>query len=254
MATHWREYGAEAMALGLFMVSATACTVALEHPASPIRAALPDAFLRRVLMGLAMGTTAAAIIYSPLGARSGAHMNPAVTLAFLWLGRIQPRDAAAYIAAQSIGGFAGSAASIAVLGSLATAPAVNYALTLPGPAGVAVAVGAEIFISFVTLSILLAVSGSPSTMRFTGLAAGLIVLLNIAFEAPLSGMSMNPARSLGPALVAGEFSHLWIYLLAPPVGMWLAAGLYHIRTSRGRSSGCAKFNHSSRVTCIFCEA
>ena len=123
MATHWREYGAEAMALGLFMVSATACTVALEHPASPIRAALPDAFLRRVLMGLAMGTTAAAIIYSPLGARSGAHMNPAVTLAFLWLGRIQPRDAAAYIAAQSIGGFAGSAASIAVLGSLATAPA-----------------------------------------------------------------------------------------------------------------------------------
>ena len=131
---------------------------------------------------------------------------------------------------------------------------MNYALTLPGPAGVAVAVGAEIFISFVTLSILLAVSGSPSTMRFTGLAAGLIVLLNIAFEAPLSGMSMNPARSLGPALVAGEFSHLWIYLLAPPVGMWLAAGLYRIRTSRGRSSGCAKFNHSSRVTCIFCEA
>jgi len=252
MATHWREYGAEALALGLFMVSATACTVMLEHPSSPVHTALPDAFVRRVLMGLAMGATAAAIIYSPLGARSGAHMNPAVTLAFLWLGRIRPRDAAGYIAAQGVGGFAGSAASIAVFGSLATAPAVNYALTLPGPAGVGAALGAELFISFVTLSILLAVSGSPSTARFTGLAAGIVVLLNITFEAPLSGMSMNPARSLGPALVAGELSHLWIYLIAPPVGMWLAAGLYHLRTSGSR--GCAKLNHSSRVTCIFCEA
>jgi aquaporin Z len=88
MIGHWREYAAEAVALGLFMVAATVCTVALEHPASPLRAALPEAFGRRLVMGLAMGATAAAIIYSPLGARSGAHMNPAVTLAFLWLGRM----------------------------------------------------------------------------------------------------------------------------------------------------------------------
>ena len=253
MAGHWREYAAEALALGLFMVSATVCTVALEHPASPLRAALPDAFVRRVVMGLAMGATAATIIYSPLGARSGAHMNPAVTLAFLWLGRVRPRDAAGYIGGQVIGAVAGTALAAALVAPLAAAPEVNYVRTLPGPAGVAPAILGEFVISFLTLSILLAVSARPSTMRATGLIAGLIVMANIAFEAPLSGMSMNPARSFGPALVAGDFSFLWIYLAVPPAGMWLAA-----RWHRGRAvaspRACAKFNHSSRVTCIFCEA
>lgn len=250
MPAHWREYAAEALALGLFMVSATACTVALEHPASPLRAALPDAVTRRLLMGLAMGATAAAIIYSPLGARSGAHMNPAVTLAFLWLGRVRAGDAAGYIAAQTVGGIAGSAVSVAVLGSLAAAPAVNYVLTLPGPGGIGPAIAGELAISFLTLSILLAVSAAPAAMRFTGLVAGVVVMLNITFEAPLSGMSMNPARSLGPALVAGHFGDLWIYLVVPPIGMWLAAVVHRAVGT----AACAKFNHSSRVTCIFCEA
>jgi aquaporin Z len=253
MAAHWREYTAEAFALGLFMLSATVCTVALEHPASPLRAALPDAFVRRVVMGLAMGVTAAAIIYSPLGARSGAHMNPSVTLAFLWLGRVRPRDAGGYIAAQVIGGVAGTALAAALVAPLAAAPEVNYVRTLPGPAGVAPAILGEFVISFLTLSILLAVSARPSTMRATGLVAGLVVMVNITFEAPLSGMSMNPARSLGPALVAGDFAFLWIYLAVPPIGMWLAARWHHTRTTAA-PRGCAKFNHSSRVTCIFCEA
>lgn len=250
MRTHWREYAAEAAALGLFMVAATAGTVALEHPASPLRAALPDAFTRRVLMGLAMGATAAALIYSPLGARSGAHMNPAVTLAFLWLGRIGGRDAAGYITAQCVGGLAGTALAVALFAPWAAAPEVNYVRTLPGPGGVWPALAGELFISFLTLSIVLAVSARPALMRATGLVAGLVVMANIAFEAPLSGMSMNPARTLGPALVAGDLSYLWIYCSAPPIGMWLAAALHH----RLGAFGCAKLNHSPRVRCIFCEA
>ncbi len=250
MRTHWREYAAEAAALGLFMVAATAGTVALEHPASPLRTALSDAFTRRVLMGLAMGATAAALIYSPLGARSGAHMNPAVTLAFLWLGRIGGRDAAGYVAAQCVGGLAGTALGAVLFAPWAAAPEVNYVRTLPGPGGVWPAVAGELLISFLTLSIVLAVSARPALMRATGLVAGLVVMANIAFEAPLSGMSMNPARTLGPALVAGDLSYLWIYLSAPPVGMWLAAALHH----RLGVFGCAKLNHSPRVRCIFCEA
>ena len=73
---HWREYLAEAVAIGLFMMSAATFAVLLEHPASPARIALSSPFLRRALMGVAMGLTAAAIIYSPLGARSGGRVTP----------------------------------------------------------------------------------------------------------------------------------------------------------------------------------
>ncbi|MGD9906013.1 MAG: MIP/aquaporin family protein [Vicinamibacterales bacterium] len=253
MRAHWREYTAEAVALGLFMISATAATVLLEHPASPLHLSLPDATWRRVLMGVTMGATAAAIIYSPLGRRSGAHMNPAVTLAFLWLGRITPRDAAAYVAAQVLGGITGTALAAAALAPLAAAPEVDYVRTLPGPAGVGPAIAGELVISFLTLSILLAVAARPATMRLTGLVAGVVVMANITFEAPLSGMSMNPARSFGPALVAADFSFFWIYLLVPPAGMWLAAAVHARLTRAGLlREACAKFNHSSRVRCIFC--
>jgi aquaporin Z len=247
---HWREYVAEAAALGMFMLSAAAFAVLLQHPASPVRQAIDDALLRRVLMGVAMGATAAAIIYSPLGARSGAHMNPAVTLAFLSLGRIRARHAAGYIAAQFAGGWTGTIVALAVLGPLFTHPTVNFVQTLPGEGGIWPAATGELAISFLTLSILLAVSARPTWMRATGLVAGVVVMLNIVVEDPLSGMSMNPARSLGPALVAGNLTAIWIYLLVPPVAMQLAAALHRLL----RTPGCAKLNHSPRVRCLFCDA
>ena len=95
---HWREYGIEAAALGTFMVSAVFVTVLLEHPASEVHQALPHAFLRRALTGLAMGLTAIGLIYSPPGRRSGLHMNPAVTLTFYRLGKVRRADAALYTA------------------------------------------------------------------------------------------------------------------------------------------------------------
>ena len=88
----------------------------------------------------------------------------------------------------------------------------------------------EFVISFLTLSILLAVAARPSTVRATGLVAGLVVMANIAFEAPLSGMSMNPARSLAPAVVAGNFSSFWIYLVVPAGGHVARRELHRART------------------------
>jgi aquaporin Z len=96
---HWREYAIEAGALAMFMISAVAFTAVLEHPASPIRESVPSALVRRAITGIGMGLTAASIIYSPWGRRSGAHLNPSVTLTFLRLGRIAPRDAAFYVVA-----------------------------------------------------------------------------------------------------------------------------------------------------------
>lgn len=90
---HWPEYLMEAAELGLFMISAGALGVLLEYPGSPVHQALPSPALRRVLMGLAMGATAIAIIYSPLGKQSGAHFNPSVTLTFFRLGKVRGWDA-----------------------------------------------------------------------------------------------------------------------------------------------------------------
>ena len=99
-AFHWREYLIEAGAIGTFMMSAATFAAVLFHPSSPATTAIHNEVLRRSLMGLAMGVTAASIIYSPWGQRSGAHMNPAVTLTFYRLGNVARPDLIVYVAAQ----------------------------------------------------------------------------------------------------------------------------------------------------------
>jgi aquaporin Z len=246
------EYAIEAALLGIFMISACGFVVLLEHPGSMVRRLLPDPAVRRVLMGLAMGASAVALIYSPWGKRSGAHMNPAVTLTFARLGRVAPRDAALYAAAQFAGGVAGVLAASLAFGELLADRATNYAATLPGPRGAVVAFGAEALITFVLMSVILVVSNHPRRAHLTGWCAGVLVALYIAIEAPLSGMSMNPARTFGSAVFAGDWTALWIYFLAPPLGMLAAAELYLRR--RGRQAVfCAKLCHAPGVQCVFCE-
>jgi aquaporin Z len=246
-ALHWPEYLAEAGLLGLFMIVACVLGVALEHPGSAVVRAVPDAFARRALFGLAMGATAIAIVYSPAGKRSGAHINPAVTLAFLRLGKVRARDAALYVAAQLAGATAGVLAAWAALGSRLAHPDVHFVTTRPGPAGALVAFAAEAVISFVLMGVVLAVSASRRA-AWTGVYAGALVALYVTFEGPISGMSINPARSLGSALPAGETGALWIYFLAPPLGMLAAAGAMRRRAARA----CAKLRHAADVRCIFC--
>src|SRR5215469_15438742 len=141
---HWPEYLIEAACLGLFMVSACSFTILLEHPASAIRRLLPSGFVRRLLAGLAMGATAIALIYSPWGKQSGAHLNPSVTLTFFRLGKIEPWDACFYVAAQFIGGLLGVLFSGLVWGHAIAEQNVRYAATLPGARGSGVAFLAEL--------------------------------------------------------------------------------------------------------------
>jgi aquaporin Z len=249
--SHWPEYGMEAALLGLFMISACGFTVLLEHPSSPVYQALPSAFVRRWLIGLAMGGTAIALIYSPWGQQSGAHFNPATTLAFFRLGKVAPRDAAAYVLAQFVGGAVGVMVIAAALGPLLGHERVHYAATLPGAYGVGVAWAAEFVITFILMSVILRVSNSRLA-RYTGLFAGALVATYITLEGPISGMSMNPARTLASALGAHDWTALWVYFTAPPLGMLAAAEAY-VRL-RGRSAVfCAKLHHDNSRRCIFCE-
>lgn len=246
---HWREALMEALGLGLFMVAAGGFGTLLEHPGSPVHAAITDAFVRRALMGLAMGATAIGLVYSPWGRRSGAHLNPAFTLIMLRLGRVKARDAVAYILAQFAGGAAGVLLVAAFLREAFLQPPVAAVATLPGPAGLAVAFLAELAISFALVLMVLTLGAFQRLGRHTGLFVGALLFLYITFEAPLSGMSMNPARTLASALPLGDWRGLWIYFTAPPLGMLLAAEA-HVRVARSKRAGCAKVAHS--FPCIFC--
>jgi aquaporin Z len=246
---HWREYLIEGCCLAIFMMSAVAFAIVLQHPRSPSAAWTGQSLFSRVPMGLAMGVTAIALIYSPAGRRSGAHMNPAVTLTFFRLGKISAADAGAYVGAQFAGGAAGMWVASLVFRGFAADSTVNYVATMPGLAGAPAAFAAEAAISFVMMLTVLTMSNEERLAHLTGVAAGALVATFITFEAPLSGMSMNPARTTASALFAGG-GHLWIYFTAPPLGM-LAAAETFLRTHGRARVRCAKLHHTSGIPCIF---
>jgi aquaporin Z len=251
-AAHWPEYAMEAALLGLFMLSACLFATLLFYPQSPAVRLIGDPFARRVVMGLAMGSTAIALNYSPWGKQSGAHYNPALTLTFTRLGKIAPQDALGYVGAQFTGAIVGVLLAGLLVRAMLADPAVHYAVTKPGQAGTLVAFGAEVVISFILMTVVLTVSNRKSIARFTGICAGILVACFITFEAPLSGMSMNPARTVGSGFWAHDWTALWIYFVAPAFGMLAAAELY-LRRHRQSGVFCAKLHHQNEKRCIFCE-
>ena len=249
---HLPEYLIEAAGLGVFMVMACGFGALLEHPASVGRQLIDNDDARRVLMGLAMGLTVITLVYSPWGKRSGAHLNPAVTLTFWRLGKVKSADACFYIAAQFIGAAFGVRLSAALWPSELGHPAVHFVTTLPGHLGVSGAFAAEFAISFGLMSVVLRVSTQSRLAGYTGLCAGALVLTYISLEAPLSGMSMNPARTLASALGGQVWTALWLYFTAPPLAMLVAAQVFLWQRGGAPAGGCAKLHHQNRQRCIHC--
>jgi aquaporin Z len=250
---HWPEYLMEAAGLGLFMISACLFGALYENPASPVRQAITSTLTRRLLMGISMGLTSVAIVYSPWGKQSGAHINPSITFTFFRLGKIQKWDAVFYAVAQFLGAILGVAIIAMLFGAAVSHPAVRYVVTLPGERGLAVALEAEFIIAFILMSTILHVSNHHRLARFTGLFAAALVATYITLEAPFSGMSMNPARSFGSAFTAEIFTGLWIYFTAPPLGMLAAAEVYLWRKGK-LAVKCCKLHHDNSKRCIFCGA
>jgi aquaporin Z len=158
-------------------------------------------------------------------------------------------DAAFYSFFQFVGGAAGVALAAWVL-PVVSHPTVRYVVTVPGEAGRMVALVAEAVISGGLMLGVLITSNHPRLTRFTGWAAGFLLLVYIAFEAPLSGMSINPARTVGSAAWANIWTGLWIYFAAPIGGMLIAAEAY-VRWKGPRAVFCAKLNHHWAARCIF---
>ena len=247
---HWPEYVIEGTLLGLFMVSAAVFTTIFEYPGSPLHQAIQEPVIRRVLIGVAMGLTAVALIYSPWGQQSGAHMNPAVTLSFLRLGKIDPWDAVFYIISQFIGGTIGVVLMVVLLGQWFELPPVSYVATVPGEDGTNVALLVEVMMSFGMMMMVLFVSNSRSWNKYTGMFAGLVVATYISVLAPYSGMSINPARTFASAAPGDIWTSFWIYLVGPPLGMLVAAQIFYALNGR-QEPLCAKLNHSTHKRCIF---
>lgn len=208
------------------MIFAGGLTTLLEHPGSPVHAAIPSKPLRHALLGLVMGTYIALLIYSPWGRRTGAHINPAVTIAFWRLGKITKADAAFYIVAQFVGALITARLLLLAIGDAFGHEEVKYGATVPGPQGALVAFAAEFVISFLLLFVMLIAINSTRLKSLDGLFAGILITLYLAFESPLSGMSLNPARTFGSAVTAQRFDALWLYFVAPTLAMWLAVEVY----------------------------
>ena len=247
---NWREYLIEAWGLGTFMVSAGFFATVIYSPSCPFSLMIPDNnFLKGLLMGITMGVTAIAIIYSPWGKRSGAHINPAVTLTFFRLGKIDALDTLGYVFAQFIGGVIGVLLVAVYLGQAFTDPPVNYVVTVPGTWGTITALIIEFLMSFGLMLMVLLTSNNNALSSYTGIFSGIMVATFITLFAPVSGMSINPARSFASAFPAKIWTDFWLYYFAPFMGMLSAAQIF-LNSRKKPMTICYKFCPNGEQKCI----
>jgi len=247
---HWPEYLMEAAEVALYLFLTCLFAGLLLSPTSPIRQVLVRPIGVRALMGLAVGVTVVAIVLSPWGQRSGGHFNPALTVAFYRLGKMDLPDALLYVVAQFSGAIVGVSVARFLLPDTIGRRAVRYAVTAPGVRGTALAFIAELTISFVLMSTILVASNRERLARYTPYLVGVLYATFITLESPLSGMSMNPARSFGPALHTSYWHAIWLYFAAPTLGMLVAAEVF-LRSRDGFQPYCAKLHHANNKRCIF---
>ncbi len=247
---NWRLYVFEGAELAIFMISACVSTVFLFDPAYPTLHLIPNAVFRRALMGIAMGITAVFIIRSPMGKRSGAHFNPAITMTYFRLGKIDAWNASFYVMFQFLGGIFGVAVSALLLGKSLADPTVNYAVTAPGRYGTAAAFLAELFMATVLMGVVLWLSNRPSVANLTSYFVGILIALDVLFFAPVSGFSINPARTTGSAVFADVWTAEWLYFIAPLLGMMIAAEVY-LRIYGADRILCAKLHPDPKYPCPF---
>jgi aquaporin Z len=241
---HWAEWSCEFVGTALLLLGGLSAICLDFAPGSPVASAVPDHSARLLITGLLFAGTGSLVAVSPLGRRSGAHLNPSVTLAFWRRGHMHPHDLVGYVVAQVSGAFAGTALVRWWWGSKARA--VELGVTQPGHAIGTGAVGVEAFMTFLlVLGILLMVS-SAKTARWTPLLVWILVAVLVWQGAPWTGTSLNAARSLAPAALAPHTAYLWVYLSGPLVGSLVAVAAFS--AVPGLETRTAKLFHDPRYS------
>ncbi len=240
---HWKEWGCELVGTGFQLFAGFSIVAIMEARGAPGRQLIGSSGLRLVMIGAAFGLLAAIVATTPLGKRSGAHLNPAVTLGFFLRRHTHAHDLVGYALAQTAGALGAAGAFSAICGTWAVK--VNHARTVPSASVHPwVAAGIEAALTLALLLTIFSMVSSPRTARWTPLVVTGVLSGLIWAGAPYTGASMNPARTLGPDIVAGGYSALWVYFVGPLSGALLAVGLFDV-LARERTTLTAKLFHDS---------
>ena len=222
---HWAPWLCEFLGTAILLTGGLSAVFLDFGPHSPIRPHLGSTSARLLLTGLLFAGTGSLVALSPLGRRSGAHLNPAVTLAFWTQHKVHPHDLAGYVIAQLLGAIAACAGLRLAWGR--TARALHLGATQPGHGFTALdAAGLEVLMTASLVLMIFFFTSSSRTARWTPLGNWLLVATLVWRGAPYSGTSLNPARSLAPALLAPELPNLWAYVVGPLTGALLAAAIF----------------------------
>jgi len=188
---------------------------------SPMADLIPGVKVRQMITGFLFGSVGASIALSSIGKVSGAHINPAVTMVFWLFRKIEGRLAITYILAQLTGAIAGCLPLI-IWGQLGRS--INFGGTAPGTYyTVGQAFLGEIITTFIMVLLLIVFIGFRKIRQYTPYMFPILYAIMVPLEADISGISTNPARSFGPAVITGEWSTFWIYLIGPVTGALLAS-------------------------------
>jgi aquaporin Z len=238
---HWSEWSAEGLGTGILVLGGLSAVCLDFGTGSPMLHLIPSSSVRLLVTGLLFAGTGSLVAISPLGRLSGAHLNPSVTLAFWTSGHVSRSDLLGYLGSQIMGALLGVAVLRLAWGHVAVA--LQDGRTSPHPGVVPLAaVGIEALMTAILILAIFTFTSSARTARWTPLALWIVIALLVWRGAPFTGCSMNPARSLAPAVISADFSSLWIYLVGPPLGALAAAWLF-VKTPLGLRPVTAKLYH-----------
>lgn len=222
---HVGEWAAELVGTAVLVFSALSCVTVIFHPESVFVEWIPSVSMRLLLLGLLFAGIIVAIATSPIGRLSGAHLNPVVTLAFWITGHVHPHDLLGYWAAQLSGGVVGTVALALVWGD--TAGGVGYGAIIP-EVGAGAAVAIEALMVGLLIGAMFLCLSEHSLIRWTPVAAGLVVAANTWLGSDLTNTGLNPARTLGPNVVSGQWQDWWVYFVGPAAGALLVGLLWRM--------------------------
>ena len=247
---HWPEYGAECLGTAFLIFVGVSAVVFDFGKGLPLSRFIPDAGLRRLITGLVFAGSGSLVAISPFGKLSGAHINPSVSLAFWAHGKMKPTDLLGYILAQFTGAIVGEVLLVFLWRSYARS--VTNGMTLPGTGyPLWLVFAAEMGLTCVLVLLIFLFVSSHRLMRWTPLMNWFVVATMVWLEAPISGTSLNPARSIGPALITWLWTSQWLYCIAPPLGGLLAVAIFRLISVGERDVLTGKLFHAPQYRSIF---